>query len=469
MKLRGGYNISVSGKPCDAVKHVAEPDILYFPLQSRRFEFSEICVEDGQRVSAGDVLAKDPNNYGVPLLASRGGTVSLTSAAYHIVLEKLETGFGQLESFDTESLEGKCAKLFAYGAWEYFCEAYSGSLPNPLARPPQAAIVTAVSLEPYTASAESHLEGRLAAFSRGLEHLKTLVDGRMVYLVVGKEKSDFTSRIRHEVEKVGWVKLVEIPMKYPNDNYTVLARALGLKKSEGAVWGIGADGILAIDDVLSSSRPCTERVISVGGSGVNKPVHLKVMTGYPIRAIDESYSSCAGVRIINGGMLTGRFTGENTLGVDSECRGLTILINTREREFFNWVRPGWDRKSYSGCFTSFLRRPFGEAITTQVRGEVRPCICCNYCDEVCPAGIMPHLIHKYLYKDMVEEVEDARVDLCVECGLCSFVCPSKIELTKQFSEAKRSIEEEKEHARLAQERHEQQQKKSQQKSEEKSD
>ncbi len=57
---------------------------------------------------------------------------------------------------------------------------------------------------------------------------------------------------------------------------------------------------------------------------------------------------------------------------------------------------------------------------------------------------MPYLIHKYLYADLIEEAEQARVDLCVECGLCSYVCPSKIDLRKQLIDAKVLIEKEKE-------------------------
>ena len=57
---------------------------------------------------------------------------------------------------------------------------------------------------------------------------------------------------------------------------------------------------------------------------------------------------------------------------------------------------------------------------------------------------MPYLIHKYLYRDLIEEVEQSRVDLCVECGSCSVVCPSKIDLRNEFVEAKESIKKEKE-------------------------
>jgi len=71
---------------------------------------------------------------------------------------------------------------------------------------------------------------------------------------------------------------------------------------------------------------------------------------------------------------------------------------------------------------------------------------------------MPYLIHKYLYADLLEEAEEARVDLCVECGLCSYVCPSKIDLRTQLVEAKDLIAKEKEEIRQEQLRQEEAQK-----------
>jgi len=55
---------------------------------------------------------------------------------------------------------------------------------------------------------------------------------------------------------------------------------------------------------------------------------------------------------------------------------------------------------------------------------------------------MPHLIHKLLYQDELERVEQAGVDLCVACGLCSFVCPSKIELQGEILDGRDRIREE---------------------------
>jgi Na+-translocating ferredoxin:NAD+ oxidoreductase RnfC subunit len=78
---------------------------------------------------------------------------------------------------------------------------------------------------------------------------------------------------------------------------------------------------------------------------------------------------------------------------------------------------------------------------------------------------MPYLIHKYLYANLIEEAEQARVDLCVECGLCSYVCPSKIDLRTQLIDAKALIAKEKEELRQEQTRQEEARKRSEEKTE----
>jgi Na+-translocating ferredoxin:NAD+ oxidoreductase RnfC subunit len=55
---------------------------------------------------------------------------------------------------------------------------------------------------------------------------------------------------------------------------------------------------------------------------------------------------------------------------------------------------------------------------------------------------LPFLIHKYLYRDDLEQAESAGIDLCIDCGLCAYVCPSKIELRQQLIDARRRIYEE---------------------------
>lgn len=446
----------MQGRPGETVDVMPEPQVLYLPLQTKRFNFSEICVEDGQHVELGDTLAKDPSNYSIPLLAPRTGTARLNATEGHIILEDItkyvkqpKTSQASLPHIEQKPGDShlKIEKMVSLGAWEFVSDAYDGKVPDPKGSP-QAIIVSTISLEPFVARGDAQLQNRMLKFTRGLEHLQSFLEYQPIFLVIPKEESAFASKIKEQLHGHAWVKLIEIPLKYPNDNFGVLARGLGLKSADGPVWCMKTEGVLAVDRAMTISQPSLVRIISVGGPEAKKPVHIKAMAGYPINSILEEYASGENVRVINGGMLTGKTDGEETLGISSECRGLTLMTEHTEREFLGFVRPGFDRKSYAPCFLSKFRMKFSERLSTAIFGEERPCVDCNFCEEVCPAGIMPHLLHKYLYADLIEEAIEARVDLCVKCGLCSYVCPSKIELREQFVEAQDQIEQEKEEARL---------------------
>lgn len=473
MKFRGGYNVLLKGKPAGTVKAMPESKVLYLPLRSERFTFTNIRVKNGQKVSGGDVLATDPDNYSVPLLSPRTGIVRLKAVKNHIVLEEAaqleeHADMAEKEMLHVERQMGAAGinryKLLSLGAWQFFYDAFTGALPDPLGTP-QAVIVSTLSLEPFLTRGDAQLHKRLLNFTRGLEHLQSLLEYQPIYLVMPNISSEFANLIRNQIRGYALVKMLEVPLRYPYDHFAILARRLNLKSTGGPVWAVRTEGVLAVDRALTLTKPCTVRIVSIGGMGVNIPTHMKVIPGYPIKTIKENYIFEPAARVINGGVLTGKILSEDTLGVDTECRGITVLRELEEREFLGFMRPGWSRHDYANCYLSSLRKEFAEQYTTGVRGELRPCIACNFCEEVCPAGIMPYLIHKYLYANLIEQVERARVDLCVECGLCSYVCPSKIDLRKQLIDAKVLIEKEKEEIRLEQQRQEEARKLSEEKAE----
>ncbi len=450
MKFKGGYNVLLKGRPETTVKVLPEPDVLYLPLKSKRFEFTQLRVKEGEQVNPGDLLAEDPDNYGVPLLAPRAGKVRLEQAEGHIVIEDVAKQEEQadLEDDQVQHIERKLGiggtqryKLLRLGAWEFLYDAHTGALPDPMGTP-QAVIVSTVSLEPFVARGDAQLRTHLLHFSRGLQHLQTLLEYQPIYVVVPDIKSEFANLLRDHIRGGAAINIIEVPLAYPHDHFAILARKLNLPRDNGPVWALRTEGVLAVDRALTLTKPCLVRILSVGGIGVMSPTHVSAMTGYPLRSITEQYIFEPGARIIDGGILTGEPFGSETLGVSTECRGITALPELKDREMFGFMRPGFDRSSYSACFLSSLMKRFSERFTTAMRGELRPCVSCNFCEEVCVAGISPHLIHKYLYRDLTEEAAIAGIDLCIECGLCSYVCPSKIDLRAQFTEAKKVIEQE---------------------------
>lgn len=446
LKFKGGYNLSMAGYPSLDILSMPEPSALFLPLFSCRFKFGELFVKDGQRVSVGQILARDSANYGLPLLAPRAGTVVLNEVKRHIVIKEISNGTSSSESSVKSDKKGDISgksggvssntkRLVELGAWQYFSYAHDGSLPDPMLSP-RAVIVSTVSFEPYKPRGDILIRNRFTEFIRGLEKLQSFLEYQPIYLVMPKLDSPLARQIREAVRGYAHLKVVQIPRVYPFDNFRLLARKLKLERDDKKpVWALGVQGILALDEVMTNSKPLHKRVITLGGPAASNPAHIELIPGYPI---DELLSSVFPDKdsavVINGGAFTGSRIGIEQQGLDIESSGLTILHRNRERELLGFARPGIDRNSYSRCFLSKLFKPKPEHLSNAMRGERRPCVSCGYCEEVCPARIMPHLLHKLIYQNDLDGVEKARLDLCISCGLCSFVCPSKIDLSKSFKE-----------------------------------
>lgn len=446
MKFKGGYNVQIKGKPSNKISRLQDPDLLYLPLSSKHFTFSVCCINDGDEVMQGQVLAEDPDNYSIPLLAPRAGTVKIDPETNHILLKKVQAS-KETTTVDFELPEAakdmgetgeKRGRLLKLGVWQFFTDAFSGNLPDPFCSP-QAVIVSAAHLEPFLTSLEALLGEGTEAFEKGLEQLQSIALAQKFYVILPKIKSDIANNVRECVRKVSGVTLIDIPNKYPFDNAKLLARLLELDPEKGAVWATTTEGVLAVESALTSSKPALSRIISIAGPAVKSPEHVECVIGYPIDRIVEPYLETTQSRVINGGILTGDTVSGGQKGLDIECAGLTLVPEQTKREILAFAHPGFTKHAFSNTFLSSLRPPFKERYTTSIRGEHRPCICCTFCEEVCPSSLMPHLLHKYTEKNRLEEAERFGLNLCVQCGLCSSVCTSKIEIKQILLEGQEKL------------------------------
>ena len=325
MKPRGGYNIALDGRPVRQVEALPEPEVLHLPVTSRRLTFSNMRVSEGDRVAPGQILAEDPDNYSVPLLAPRAGTVRLDTTEGHITLEGVEHVPEEAYHPDEDAehvpkgIDGsagmKRLKLRALGAWQFFQDAHTGELPDPMAIP-QAVIVSTVSMDRFSARGDVQIHKRLSSFTRGLEHIQSLLEYQSNHLVLPDVHSEFAERVQETLRGYAWVELVEVPLTYPYGHFALAARSLGLKRDpEHPVWGVDTAGVLATDRALTMSRPSTVRIVSLGGPGISNPLHVKAMPGYPLGQVLGTRVSQTPVRLINGGVLAGVACGRNSVGI----------------------------------------------------------------------------------------------------------------------------------------------------------
>lgn len=79
------------------------------------------------------------------------------------------------------------------------------------------------------------------------------------------------------------------------------------------------------------------------------------------------------------------------------------------------------------------------AADIRLRGAELPCIRCGDCADVCPAGLLPQELHRFVRN--ANDVGLGRLGLadCIECGCCDHVCPSQIPLTATFTVARQQM------------------------------
>lgn len=447
MKLTGGHNVLLEGKPSAEVKELPEPSILHIPLFTERLEFAALCVEDGDQVKQGQVLATDPTNYSVPLLAPRSGKAKVEAASRHITLADVAKEPGEADA-NVELSEAakkmgsggeKRQALVSLGSWQYVSDALTGDVPDPFGTA-AAVIVSALHLDPFVARGDVQLRDGLSEFASGMKQLCSLLADQPVYLVLPDVKSDLISKVKEAVAGESLVKVLQVPVKYPYGNLKLIAQGLGFRVGgTDIVWGMGVEGVLAIDTALTSSKPCISRIISIGGPAAKSPSHVRAITGYPIGKIRDGYADGSPVRVVNGGALSGRSLPADQIGLDAECMGLTIIAENTEREVLAWAHIGFGKHAFTRTFASILRPKFRESYTTAIRAEHRPCVSCSCCEQACPAGLMPFLLNRYIRRNRLEEAEKYGLWDCIECGLCSHVCLAKREMSHAFFEARTTL------------------------------
>jgi len=143
--------------------------------------------------------------------------------------------------------------------------------------------------------------------------------------------------------------------------------------------------------MLKYNRPLTERVITITGSGIKKPVNAKVKIGASIKEVINhigGYKKIKNPLFIAGGPMMGKSMPTDDIVVTKDLEGIIV---TNERD-----------------------------------DKVLPCIKCGKCSEVCPVNLIPVAIMDNYNND--KKLKDLKPDRCISCGLCSYICPSKINL-----------------------------------------
>jgi electron transport complex protein RnfC len=278
-------------------------------------------------------------------------------------------------------------------------------------------IINGVECEPYLTTDHRVMLEQTADIFAGISYLLRATGAGNVIIALEANKDDAARKLHRERPLDLPVGIRVSPVKYPQGAEKLVIKAL--LDREIPSGGLPADvhticvnvaTTAEIGRLLPRGRGIQERVITIGGPGIQHKGNYRIPIGTTVRyALEETGAAKNISRVFLGGPMMG-----------PAVSNLDIPIT----------------KGTSGI-TAFTTAETGEATGHQ---KIHPCIHCARCVEACPLFLNPsHL--GLLAKNEEYEQMAAEFNLmdCFECGACSYVCPSHIPLVQYFRLAKKMV------------------------------
>ncbi len=454
-KIKKGLNLPINGEPdqtnIEESRSMRRAAILgadYIGLRPT------LHVAEGDSVARGQLVFEDKKTPGVLFTAPAAGKVVAINrgekrAFQSLVIELAEpersgrpgdeVTFSSHTGKHPNELSGDDVKalLLESGLWTALRARPYSRVADPEAKP-RSIFVTAMDSHPLAPSLDKVLEGHHADFERGLAAVAKLTDGS-VYVCTAPNSTipvPGGGRFEHE-EFVG---------PHPAGTAGFHIHKVDPAGSGRIVWYLGAQDVVAIGKLFETGKLYVDRVVALGGPSVQRPRLIRTRLGASIDELLEGETLAEGEnRVISGSVLHGRKATGDRLGyLGRYNQQISVLREGRDREFFGWLGPGFNKFSVVRTYVSKLLPGKKFDFTTDTNGSDRAIVPIGVYEKVFPFDMVP----TYLLRSVVmHDVEKAEELGCLELdeedlGLCSFVCPGKAEYGSYLRQVLTTIEKE---------------------------
>lgn len=465
--FRGGRRFAdFSGQALPVLYDASVPPYVAIPLiQGFGTEIAP-CVQKGDRVRAGAIIARDDGRVSSPIHTSVSGVVEDIKRRNYfkrditMVIIRTEDASAAVTPIEGASREWRKLPnekleelLYLSGVSSLDREGIPTRFRSSVISPGDVRhlIIHGVGSEPYNSSLDLLLmSGRnLLNFFEGVQILKKVMPQAKVYLAVPGRKRKIIEQLAKLASGMEGVDIYPLEPKYPQGYDEMLVPTIlnkrfpyGYSAANIGVVVLNIQALLGVYEAVVEGKPLVERIVALCGSSFKENVHIRVRVGTPLEhLLTERLRAGHPARVVLNSLLTGFPLNDPTLPVDRTFSQIIALPEDAHREFLSFLRPGPHRDSYTRAFASrWVPLRFKKIPTTNAHGEERPCISCSYCEEVCPVGIIPHLIAKYVKRGLIDEtIMNYGIFNCIECGLCNYVCPSKITLMQTLKDGQEKL------------------------------
>ena len=409
------------------IKRLAFAPRLIVPLSQHIGKPAVCCVNVGQEVLRGQVIATADGFVSLPVHAPATGVVEeigLMPSANGKMVDSITIRVYQAdgqnvlvsEPRDVDAMD----KLELLAAIQQTGISGLGGATFPahvkLSVPAETKIDTLVvngaECEPFLTCDHRIMVERTQDLLRGIRIAMKISGAPRTIIGVEDNKPDAIAAIQAALPADGSITVKALETKYPQGAedtiiYALLGREIPAGKRPAAI-GVLVNNVMTLaylGRLLPAGEGIVERVLTVAGPAVERPGNYIVPIGTPLRFLLEQVGAQSSAKeIILGGPMMGM-----------TISSLDVPVT----------------KGTSGVLA------FGKAQLPKEATRVYSCIKCGECLKVCPKFLNPShlglLAAKREYEAMAERYN---LDRCFECGCCSYVCPSHIPLVQQFRIAK---------------------------------
>lgn len=463
--FKGGYKFKrYAGQPSPVLVDDKLPERVVIPMRQGFGTEVSPLVKKGDTVFAGQIIGRDDDSISSPVHASINGVVEdIKKVNYFkrditmVVIRRTDDSaeISKVQGYSAEWAKLDTAEIerliYLSGASSLDREGIPTRFKSSIIHPDDVRhlIVHATESEPYNISLDALLsKKRLLYFFDGLKILKRILPNCKVHLAVNVHRKKIIEELVKLTSDLEWIGIYSFEPKYPQGYDEMLVPTIlkqrfpyGYSAANIGVVVLSTQAVMGAYEAVTEGKPLIERVVALCGPSMKEPKHIKVRVGTPLNHIlsgrlDADNPS----RVVLNSLLTGFHMNDLNLPIDRTFSQIVAIHEAKDRKFLAFMDPGIKSDSYTRAFLAKWIPLFHKKPDTNMHGDQRPCISCAFCEEICPVGIIPHLLSKYVQRGVIDEtLMNYEIFNCIECGLCSFVCPSKIPLLQHMREGQEKL------------------------------
>jgi len=258
-----------------------------------------------------------------------------------------------------------------------------------------AVLVDAVDDEPYVSSRIAPLLQCREEVLGGLALCKQVAQTTNISFVVYQSITDQKLGLPRTI---GGMPVVRLRGAYPAPAQSAKMK---MREEKGRRLIVGTGALIHLYRAVWRAKRQSTTFITVAGSCVANPMNLEVSIGLSVdQVLERCGLSAEPTRVVCGGSMTG------------------IAVLDRD----------------ATCVTHTTRAIL--AFRENKKDALFSCIGCGRCEQVCPAGLNPMYIHRFVENSYYANLRLFDAHMCVECGTCSYICPSRLTVAASVAKAK---------------------------------